>query len=456
MIARRIQSLAGSVLGKAGADGDLRGVIERAGTGMFIQITAAALSFASQVLLARWMGVFEFGVYVFAWSLVLPTAASAPLGLSSAATRFVPQYLSQEKFGLLRGLLRRSSMIGLSVASGILVCGWLVLDQTDLGLDDVYQWPLRLALLCLPPLAVVAVLSGASRGFSWAKLMYVPQLIMIPGLLLAGVGLFTLIQGPPSASATLSIAIVVCMGTAMTHWFVFRRALPATMSSTAPTYDTRLWIRVALPLFLSDGIFLILWNVDTVMLGAMLSPEDVSVYHASVRTAGLTLMVFNVVTAFAAPRFAALLVDTDLPSRQSFARSIARWMFWPTLFVVAVVMLLGKYALAIFGSEFTVGQPALLILAAGYLLQSVTGPVSAYLAVSNNQDSVVVINASAAVSNIVLNLFLIPLWGVVGAAVSSVASIVLAQVWSYFLVRQRLSINSLAFAREPRTDAISR
>ena len=57
---------------------------------MGIQIAAAGLSFVSQILLTRWMGAYEFGIYVFAWSIIPPLAIAATLGLSESAVRFVP------------------------------------------------------------------------------------------------------------------------------------------------------------------------------------------------------------------------------------------------------------------------------------------------------------------------------------------------------------------------------
>ncbi len=72
------------ILDKAGASSAVRSVLHRAGLTMILQVCAAGLSYGSQVFLARWLGVHEFGVYIFAWSLAQPIAVAVGIGLSQA------------------------------------------------------------------------------------------------------------------------------------------------------------------------------------------------------------------------------------------------------------------------------------------------------------------------------------------------------------------------------------
>jgi hypothetical protein len=55
-------------------------------------VASAVLALASQVLLARWMGSFQFGIYIYVWTWVLMIGALSDVGLSSAARRFIPEY----------------------------------------------------------------------------------------------------------------------------------------------------------------------------------------------------------------------------------------------------------------------------------------------------------------------------------------------------------------------------
>ena len=63
-----------------------------AGKVFLVRVGSAMLALVSQVLLARWMGKFEFGIYIYVWTWVLMIGALSDMGLSSAARRFIPEY----------------------------------------------------------------------------------------------------------------------------------------------------------------------------------------------------------------------------------------------------------------------------------------------------------------------------------------------------------------------------
>src|ERR1035441_4876553 len=73
-----------------------------AGKVFLVRVGSALLALASQVLLARWMGSFEFGIYIYVWTWVLMIGALSDMGLSSAARRFNPEYTELKAFDRLQ------------------------------------------------------------------------------------------------------------------------------------------------------------------------------------------------------------------------------------------------------------------------------------------------------------------------------------------------------------------
>ena len=105
-------------------DSSDRSIAQKVASAAFlIRVFSAALIYLSQILFARWMGSFEFGIYVYVWTWVLLIGDLADLGLASAAQRFVPEYTSRKAFDLLRGFLSRSRWLAVGSATTIAIVG---------------------------------------------------------------------------------------------------------------------------------------------------------------------------------------------------------------------------------------------------------------------------------------------------------------------------------------------
>ena len=86
--------------------GSEHGAIQRMAGGAFvIRVTGAVTIFLSQVLLARWIGGVEFGIYVYAWTWLQMVGDIIHLGLPLTAQRIVPEYTQRNDLDGLRGFL---------------------------------------------------------------------------------------------------------------------------------------------------------------------------------------------------------------------------------------------------------------------------------------------------------------------------------------------------------------
>src|SRR6266568_2080325 len=70
-----------------------------------VRVLSAVIAYVSQVLLARWMGDFEYGVFVIVWVGAVILGGLACLGFQTAIVRFVPEYIERGETELLRGVL---------------------------------------------------------------------------------------------------------------------------------------------------------------------------------------------------------------------------------------------------------------------------------------------------------------------------------------------------------------
>ena len=66
------------------------------------------------------------------------------------------------------------------------------------------------------------------------------------------------------------------------------------------SYKILAWIGISLPIFLVEGFFNLLTNVDIIIVGQFVPPDQVAVYYAATKTLALVHFVYFSVRAGAA------------------------------------------------------------------------------------------------------------------------------------------------------------
>lgn len=85
--------------------GDARGEAGRMSLIAFIiRIVNAGITLFRQVLLARWMGSFEYGIFVLVWVTMVILGNISCLGFHTSIIRYVPEYKARPQFAELRGV----------------------------------------------------------------------------------------------------------------------------------------------------------------------------------------------------------------------------------------------------------------------------------------------------------------------------------------------------------------
>jgi O-antigen/teichoic acid export membrane protein len=161
-----------------------------------------------------------------------------------------------------------------------------------------------------------------------------------------------------------------------------------------------------------------LLNVDVLILAFFVPPDQVGIYFAVTKTLVLGAFVAFAVGAAVAHRYAEYHVSGDRERLQAFVLQSAQWTFWPTLAAVALMVLLGRPFLALFGPSFVEGYPLMLILSLGVLLRAAVGPTDRLLAVLGEQTVLARLILATLLVAIALHVLLVSLYGVTGAAIA--------------------------------------
>ncbi len=94
-----------------------------------------------------------------------------------------------------------------------------------------------------------------------------------------------------------------------------------------------------------------------------------------------------------------------------------------------------------FGVGFVDGQNLMIILASGIVLRASIGPIDALLAMSGEQKLAMWVLAVTLHSNIILNVSLIPHYGILGAAIATSCVMIIETAFMYIAVSRKLGIS---------------
>lgn len=423
------------------------GEILRGGALVFlIQVVGVGVMYTCQVLLAQWAGASEFGLYAYAWTWVTIFAVLTPLGLNESVLRFVPAHTAKGEWPLVRGFLRVSPVVVLAGSAVAGLAGVLAVPILSDILGDGYREPILLALACTPFFALITLYQGSGRALGSVVVAFAPKAIGVPLIVGVAAGAVVLAGGDLDAEVIMVISLAACAALALVQGLALRRRYPAEARAVAPEMDIRGWLRVSVPMLMAAGAQLVLNYANLILIGFFLPPEDVGVFHAAARTAVLVAGVLMAINALAAPKIASLHAQGRLDELQRIVSQVIHVIFWPSLGAAVVFVVFGEEILSIFGARFGAGHAALAVLAIGQLVNAGAGPVGYLLTMTGHQDTVALVFWVGAAVNIALNLVLIPLFGILGAAIATAATMIYWNLWLIVLVRKRLDIRSYIFA----------
>jgi O-antigen/teichoic acid export membrane protein len=418
-----------------------------AGTIFMFRVASAVLAYGSQVLLARWMGGFEFGIYVYVWTWVLLIGQSLDLGLGTAAQRFIPEYRESGAHDLLRGFLFGGRLLAFGIATVIaLVCAggvWLLAPW----LDDYLVVPLYIACISLPAYGLSNTQDGISRSHDWVGLSLMPTYV-VRQLLLTGLMAAAYWDGLPMNAVTAMIVAGVSIWLpTIGQLLVLNRRLAVHIAPGPRAHAIKYWLVTSAPILLAEGFYLLLTYADILVLQQFRPPDEVAVYYAAAKTLALVSFIYYAISATSAHRFSVYHVAGDRAGLSAFIAQSIRWTFWPSVAATALLLAFGQPLLRLFGAQFASGYHLMFILAVGLLARAAIGPIERLLNMLGEQRVCALIYGAAFAINFGACLALIPHFGAAGAATACTTALVIESIMLFRVTKSRLGFHVFVWGR---------
>ena len=398
-------------------------------------------------LLGRLLGAEDTGLYFLGLAVLRVTNMFATLGLNSAVVKIIPACIAQERFRNIRFLLRfsLSATFIFSTLLGILLYWVAPYLCTNFFHDYKLIQVVRIFAFCLPIFSLFQVILGCIRSLGMMKVFVLQENVIYPiaTLILSSLFLYHTKEVYLAVVATvIGLILSVNYGALMLYKKSSNFYLYGDQSQDSVTNI----LKLSIPLMGIGLAGMMLFWTDTIMIGALMNSKDVGVYTAAIRISLIANIILVSINTVLGPAIAQLFAQRKINELEKVYKQSTRWALHLSIPIFIVIFLFPQVVMALFGSEFSAGASAMIILSIGQLLNVSVG-AAGYLLIMTGAQNIELANQSLCIIlNIILNWHLIPIFGIKGAAIASATSLVASN--SLRLLQNYLRLRIHPFSRE--------
>lgn len=385
-----------------------------------------ALGAATGVLIARTLQPEGRGVYA-----VITTAAGTAifLGHFSLERSQIALWPDASRH---RRLITNALVLGMVIGSVAALAALAVVSAGG-SAGELFLW--AMALLAVPfgtasvNLTNILLLQSRTATVNWSTTVAaLTQCVPILALMAAG------------RVTVASVVVCWAVSTAVPFLFVVRALWPVSLRCEKGL--VRHQLSLSGRYHAGHVAFILLLNVDVLLLDAMDSAAAVGLYTVAVTLMGLARIPAEAITQVVLPQQAVSGADE---AGQVTARTL-RVTFLVSAVLIGMVAAAAPWAVPlVYGQAFAASVVPLLVLAPGAVALTLMRPAEQYLVRLGRPMTMTAICWGSLAVNLLLNLVMIPRWGAAGAALASTVAYTLMAVleMAWFLRTARVPVSRL-------------
>lgn len=412
------------------------------GTGIVFAGTVISMffGFLSRAIIARYFSTGEYGVFNLALTVLSIALLVATLGFQSALPREVAFYREKEPSKLEKLISTAMTIVALN---SLIIMVFMILASSAIAQvfnEARLDYALKIMALALPFSALVGVTISITQGFGRVRERVYFQNIIYPILWLILI-LFLYVFALPFSS--LFSAYVLAQG--VTCILLFLEVFRIRIFELKFSFDLKIGkelIRFSVLLMFTGILWFFMSWTDTLMLGYYKTSEFVGLYNAASSLARLIPIFLTSAGVIYTPIVSQLYAQEKIKEMGRVYQLLTKWVFLLTLPIFAVMFLFPEAIIGFFfGSKYVPASSALQILALGFMFHTILGLNGESLITIKDSKFVFFSNGISAISNVLLNILFVPVYGIDGAAIATAVSYFISNALKSLRLYQKTSIH---------------
>ena len=394
----------------------------------------------TQILLARFLGPVEFGLYAIGWTVIRMVGMLSILGLDYGIIRFGSSYWRTDKIRF-RSSIQQA--FGIVMLSGLLSAGILFFFSHKISLwfeDD----------------ALIAVIQLAAIGlFFFIVFRLVVSTTIISQQMIYPIGLEEFVQpltnlscvalfvwfgwGVKGAIGALILSLIIAIAWGL--WEISILYPEVFRARSTRPLIIRPLLSFSVPTALASLFSFYLFWVDRLMVGFFLGSKAAGLYQAVSQISLLFATILASMNTVFVPMIAELLDSKEYQRLETLFRISTKWGLYTSMPLAVIFVLIPQtFLYVIFGADYVGGYWALRILTVAQLVNVATGAINLLLLMGSYHKYWLAVSALMFAIHIGVSYFLIPKHGMIGAAVGTTVALSGLYGLGLFRAKQKLSM----------------
>ncbi len=376
------------------------------------------IGYVIRIVLSRQLSLEDFGLFYAVFTFVIFFDMFKNLGLNHALMKFIPEFKVKKKYGEIRSIIKYVLFTNLTAAI-VISAIWLIFSNYLAAnyFNNVISTELLFILSIYFVISVfLDTLAYSCLGFQ-RNLFFSLRLFLINVFVLAGI---VLSKNLGVISPALSYAGAVIL-TGIVFVFLFKKSfkIPKRKSKFSSKLYKQLF-KFGIPLTLTIAGSTIIGYIDVLMLTFFRNLEEVGVYSAVLPSAIFFSVIGRAIGTVLIPVVSEMWAKKKYKEVNRGVKLINYYLSLLLAPLVIIFFIFSKQIITIlFGEQFAIGHIAFRILIIGAAFHSLFSINGNSITARGKPQTVTKIVLFLAVVNIIVNLLLIPKYGMVGAAIAT-------------------------------------
>lgn len=418
-------------------------VLLKGGSIVFVGfVLQTGLGFATKYLVATNLGPAGYGAIRVGAILLTFSSMIALLGIDTGIGRYLPRYEDNAKqrsvfLSGLRIVTVSSVVMGGAIA---IFAGQIATLLGNSGFEPV----VRIFGLATPLVVCMKIAVGSAQGLKRAVPKVAIQSVTFPVVRFVGVTVAVLV-GLGSVGVAAMYLIGYAAAAVASGYYLLRHTEFLNGNASDTEFMYRELVVFSAPLVISSAADTVFSDIDGLLLAYFGTAEQVGVYDVAFVLANLLLVILLSFRFISMPLLSELHSEERFVELRGLYQTLSKWLFivsYPGLMLLGLFP--GTVISLTFGSEYVGGALPLSILAIGTFSHIVTGPAGALLVSVGATRLQMVDYVAMASLNVALNLVLIPLYGITGAALATSLSYLVLNGIYLFQLDRRLGVHPVS------------